>query len=71
MNNQIQVNLNQTKPLKCACGNETFTQVFFIRVLPALLSPTQKAEMIPIPAFLCTNCQLPAKIESEKSLKIG
>jgi hypothetical protein len=67
MTNQIQINLNQTKPLVCGCGNETFEQIHFIRVIPALLSPTQKAEMYPIPAFRCTNCQKMAEIKEKKT----
>ncbi len=68
MKNQIQINLNDTKPLICGCGNETFEQIFFIRVIPALLSPTQKAEMYPVPAFLCRNCHKPAEISQKKTM---
>ena len=37
---QMNVDFNQTNALSCdECEHETFTQVFFIRKLSALLSP--------------------------------
>ena len=60
MNNQqpqMKVDLNQTTPEVCEkCENETFTQVYKMRKLSALLSPTGQPTMIPMQVFACTKC---------------
>ena len=53
----VQIDINKTEGLKCACGNETFTKVIFLRKISALLSPTGKAELIPMPAYKCERCK--------------
>ena len=54
---QMQVDLSQTTAEVCEkCENETFTQVFKMRKLSALLSPAGKPTMIPIQVFACTKC---------------
>ena len=54
---QIQVDLSKTTAIKCEeCKNETFTQVFKMRKLSALLSPAGQESMIPIQAFACAKC---------------
>jgi DNA-directed RNA polymerase subunit RPC12/RpoP len=65
-NQNIQIRLDQTEELKCKCGSAVFIQVNFIRIVPALLSPTLKPEMMPIPAFQCVNCQRMAEIPQKK-----
>jgi len=72
MENQIKINLEQTKPLKCKndlgfvnggqCNGEVFSQVFFIRIVPALLSPTMREEIVPVPAFRCVKCNFVAEL---------
>ena len=39
-----------------SCGNDTFVQVYRMRKLSALLSPTGKPTMIPIQIFACAKC---------------
>ena len=60
MNNQqpqMNVDFSQTTGLECdECKNETFTQVYYIRKLSALLSPAGKPSMIPMPIFACAKC---------------
>ena len=54
---QMQVDLNQTTESVCeACGNDTFVQVYKMRKLSALLSPTGKPTMIPMQIFACAKC---------------
>ena len=54
---QMQVDLSQTTAEICEkCENETFTQVFKIRKLSALLSPAGKESMIPMQVFACAKC---------------
>ena len=60
MNNpqqQMQVDISKTTPEVCEkCENDTFTQVYKIRKLSALLSPTGQPTMIPMQVFCCVKC---------------
>ena len=59
MNNQQQINvdINQTEAEICEqCGNNTFVQVYQMRTLSALLSPTGQEAKIPIQMFACHKC---------------
>tara|TARA_R110000765_G_scaffold110863_1_gene202379 strand:- start:287 stop:502 length:216 start_codon:yes stop_codon:yes gene_type:complete len=54
---QMNVDLDQTTGLECdECKNETFTQIFYIRKLSALLSPAGKESLIPVNTFACAKC---------------
>ena len=54
---QMQVDLSQTTAEVCEkCENETFTQVYKMRKLSALLSPTGQPTMIPMQVFACAKC---------------
>ena len=61
MNNQQQMQMNidfsQTIAEVCEkCKNDTFVQVYQMRKLSALLSPTGQKTMIPIQVFACHSC---------------
>lgn len=57
MQQEINVNLNQTQEVTCSeCNSKLFTEACFIRHLSGLLSPTGKPSYIPIPVFVCKNC---------------
>ena len=62
MNNQqpqMNVDFSQTTPEICEneeCKNDTFVQVFKMRKLSALLSPTGEEAMIPVQVFSCAKC---------------
>ena len=50
----LQVDLSQTTAEVCEkCENDTYVQVFKMRKLSALLSPTGQESMIPIQIFAC------------------
>ena len=54
---QMQVDLSQTTAEVCEkCENDTFQQVYQMRKLSALLSPTGTEAMIPIQVYACANC---------------
>ena len=54
---QMQVDLSQTTAEVCEkCENDTFIQVYKMRTLSALLSPTGEATKIPIQIFACHSC---------------
>ena len=53
----LNVDFSQTTEECCeSCGNETFVQVYQMRKLSALLSPTVTEAMIPIQVFACAKC---------------
>ena len=53
----LNVDFSQTTAGTCeACSNDTFIQVYKMRKLSALLSPTGKPTMIPIQVFACHKC---------------
>jgi hypothetical protein len=53
---QVSIDISKTRALVCKCGNHTFTQISFLRVLPALLSPNGKDAVIPMMSFACNAC---------------
>ena len=54
---QMQVDFSKTTAEVCEkCKNDTFQQVYKMRKLSALLSPTGTPTMIPIPIFTCVKC---------------
>jgi hypothetical protein len=54
---QMNVDFSQTTAEICeSCENETFVQVYRMRKLSALLSPTGQPTMIPIQVFACAKC---------------
>ena len=53
----LNIDISQTTAELCeACGNNTFTQVYQMRTLSALLSPTGQETKIPIQVFACAKC---------------
>ena len=54
---QMNVDFSQTTAEVCEkCENDTFVQVYQMRKLSALLSPTGTEAMIPIQIFACAKC---------------
>ena len=54
---QMNIDFSQTTAEVCEkCENDTFQQVYQMRKLSALLSPTGQESMIPIQVFACTKC---------------
>ena len=60
MNNQqpqMNIDFSQTTAEICEeCGNDTFVQVYQMRKISALLSPTGQEAMIPVQVFACAKC---------------
>jgi uncharacterized Zn finger protein len=73
---QLNVDLSSAQDITCEnCGNYTFQEVMLMKKLSALLSPTGKEAIIPIPTFACNACGfinkqfLPVKINSQDEQK--
>ena len=53
----LNISLDKTTPLICeSCGNETFTQVTFLRKVSKFIAGTDHDALIPIPSFACSKC---------------
>jgi uncharacterized Zn finger protein len=54
---QINVDLSKADDITCEnCGNYTFNEVVLMKRLSALISPTGKEAVVPIPTFACNAC---------------
>lgn len=62
------INLEACEDLLCVkCGNATFEEVRLIKKVSALMSPTGKAGLVPIPTFACAACGvIPAEFLKKK-----
>lgn len=57
MNQNINIDLENINSIECEnCKGETFTPVFIIKHLSALISPSGEETLIPIQIFKCCNC---------------
>lgn len=60
MNNQqppMNIDLSMAQDVTCEnCGNYTFNEVVLMKRISALLSPTGKEAIVPIPTFACNAC---------------
>ena len=57
-NGKVNINPSDLQTLSCSkCSNDKFDQVFMVKKIPALLSPTGKQILLPIPVFQCTSCE--------------
>lgn len=59
-NNQqidIQQEILNSKIIHCSeCNNEVFLQVFKLRKINAMISPTGQDEVLPVPVYICSSC---------------
>jgi uncharacterized Zn finger protein len=54
---QVNIDFSRAEDVKCDnCGNYTFNEVVLMKKLSALLSPTGKEAIVPIPTFACNAC---------------
>ena len=54
---QMNVDISQTTEMKCEkCGCNTFKNTNLIKTISAIMSPSGKEMIIPIPVFACESC---------------
>ena len=54
---QVKVDLSQAETLKCEdCNNVLFISSTIIKRLSALVSPSGKEQIVPVPTFRCDEC---------------
>ena len=71
-----QMDIKQTQPVKCdACQSQAFQDAMLLRNVSAILSPSGKAGILPIPVFACIACGhinqqfLPPELRENKIVK--
>lgn len=53
----MNIDLSQAQDITCEnCGNYTFNEVSLMKRISALVSPTGKEAIVPIPTFACNAC---------------
>ena len=69
----VNLDLTNAQDVVCDnCGNYTFTEVVLMKRISALVSPTGKEAIVPIPTFSCNACGfinkqfLPVKISDSE-----
>lgn len=54
---QVNFDISQAEDVTCErCGNYTFEQIMLMKKISALVSPTGKDAVVPIPTFSCNAC---------------
>jgi uncharacterized Zn finger protein len=54
---QVNLDLSTAQDVTCeSCGNYTFQEVVLMKKVSALISPTGKEAIVPIPTFSCNAC---------------
>jgi uncharacterized Zn finger protein len=54
---KLNVDLSKAQDVTCDnCGNYTFQEVVLMKKISALVSPTGKEGIVPIPVFACNAC---------------
>jgi len=54
--NQVNVNLQECKTLKCECGSYLWDQVYISKVLPGILLGQAKDQVSLVPVLKCNKC---------------
>jgi len=60
LQNQQQVNINpeDLHDILCKkCGSKNFKQVYQMKKLSALLSPSGQEQIVTLPVFICNDCK--------------
>lgn len=54
---QLRINADDLKDLVCEeCGSKVFREATMFKRLSALVSPTGKEQIVPLPIFRCDDC---------------
>ncbi len=53
---EVRLDLSQTTPIKCECGNHFFQEVMMLRKWSRFASGLPTDQNVPIPVMVCTKC---------------
>jgi len=48
--------IKNSQNLKCDCGSMIFSEKLMFKKISAILSPTSKEEIVPLPIMICEKC---------------
>jgi hypothetical protein len=54
---EVRLDLSQTTPIICECGNQFFQEVVMIRKWSRFASGLPTDQNVPIPVMICTECK--------------
>lgn len=70
MNEDLQMVLDMPNVVCPKCGSRFFKEVYAIKKISPIISPTGKEEMMPIPMMACANCgEIPDEYKNKKNFK--
>lgn len=61
--NQPKIDMDQTTPVTCECGNEYFIEVISLRKISKLLIGAPDDQLVNVPGLKCTKCDKILNIE--------
>ena len=73
MNEQANLKLIMTAPnVVCpTCGNKFFKEVYALKRISDILSPTGEEELFPIPMYACEKCgTIPEEFQKKRNFKV-
>ena len=54
----MNIDFSELEDVKCdECGSTHFEQIFLLKKVPAILSPSAKQTLAPAPIFRCAECK--------------
>lgn len=67
MNPNIQLDLQSMPSMECEhCSHDKYKQIFIMKKVSALVSPTGKETIVPIQLFACDSCgEVPSAFDKE------
>lgn len=61
--------LRQSKNIECECGGLVFEEKLFFKTISAIISPSGKEEIAPMPIIICRNCgKVPSAFDQQNIL---
>ena len=61
--------LKSASPIVCDCGGMLFAEKLFFKRISAIISPTGKEELAPMPVIVCENCgKVPSEFDTHNIL---
>lgn len=71
MNEQAKLVLTAPNVVCQVCGNKFFKEVYALKRVSAILSPTGEEELFPIPMYACDKCgTIPEEFQKKRNFKV-
>ena len=71
MNEQTKLVLTSPNVVCPNCGGKFFKEVYALKRISAIISPTGEEELFPIPIYVCASCgTVPTETSSKRNFKV-